>query len=406
MHFAIVTHGLPQANSLGGSMTCWSLMAQMLADGHQVTVVTLAYEDDDFTASADRRQTVLDAGAELRVLDVTYAELQPDMSAQGVERVFPTARLQPQMASLLRELRPDAAFVYHWDTLAATHGIGDIPRVAGVDDPWHLPNYRRWQQARPQPTLDYARWTWRTLRGRRPTIRAMVELLNDSDSACAFQSQTAADLRGAGARTCDYQRAPLLDPVAGAPRTANAASGRPRLLFGPSQLGATTTSAGLRFFATDVLPHLERALGIDSFDVRVVGRGAPPAELARLLPRPDIQVVGWVDLLADEFAAADIQLVVTPFVLGKRMRIIEGFAWSRCVVAHTAEAVNLPELVDGKNVLLGGSGETIAAALVGAVRDPQLRRRLGENARRTYEENFRPEVAARELIDRLAAAAR
>jgi hypothetical protein len=406
VHFAIVTHGLPQANSLGGSMTCWSLMAQMLADGHQVTVVTLAYEDDDFTASAVRRQMVLEAGADLRVLDVTYAELHPNMSAQGVERVFPTTRLQPQMASLLRDVRPDAAFVYHWDTLATTHGMVDIPRVAGVDDPWHLPNYRRWQTARPRPTLDYARWTWRTLRGSRPTIRAMVELLNDNNSACAFQSQTAADLRSAGATTCDYQRAPLLDPVAGAPRPRMEQGGRPRLLLGPSQLGATTTSAGLRFFATDVLPHLEREFGNDSFDVRVVGRGTPPPELARLLPRPNVEVLGWVDSLADEFGTADIQLVLTPFVLGKRMRIIEGFAWSRCVVAHTAEAVNLPELVDGENVLLGDSGERIAAAVVRAVGDPHLRRRLGENARRTYEQNFRPEVAARELIDRLAAVVR
>ena len=71
-----------------------------------------------------------------------------------------------------------------------------------------------------------------------------------------------------------------------------------------------------------------------------------------------------------------------------------------------AEAANLPELRDGVNCLLGGSGREIAEAIVRAVRDPELRLRLGRAARTTYEETFHPSVAGRAIVERLERLAR
>lgn len=397
--FALVVHGLPHPSAHGGAMTCWALLKELLGRGHDVAVVTLAYPDDELTRSEEGQALVRDTGATLTLVSLAPEDLA---TAQGSELAvaFPTLRLVPRVHGILEGLRPDAVFVYHWDSLAATHGLRRVPRLAGVDDPWHLPNRRRWEQARPAPTLSYLRWTWRTLRATAPVTRSMVALLNDCEDAGAFQAGTAAFLRTAGARRCDYLRAPLVDPCPGG--FERAAHPRPvRVVLGPSQLGATTTAAGLRFFARDVLPALERATRPKELEVHVIGRGQPPPELERLLPRPTVVMRGFVEPLERVFEEADMQLAPTPFVLGKRMRIVIGLAYSTCVVAHAAEAVNLPELVDGENVLIGCSGREIAEHIVRAARDPGLRRVLGRNGRTTYERSFHPSVAARELVERL-----
>jgi hypothetical protein len=397
--FALVTHGLPHPTAHGGAMTCWALQHELLDRGHEVAVVTLAYPGDELTHSAEAQALLRDTGATLDVEELDPGDLATGRGSE-LDVAFPTLRVAPRVARVLEQRRPDAVFVYHWDSLAATHGLRLAPRLAGVDDPWHLPNRRRWAQARPRPTLAYLRWTVRTLRAPGPVTRAMVALLNDCEGAGAFQSATAASLRRAGARRCDYLRAPLLDPSPGGLERPEH-DGPVRVLLGPSQLGATTTAAGLRFFARDVLPELERLTRPGELEVHVVGRGAAPPELERLLSHPLVVMRGFVDSLERVFTDADVQLAPTPFVLGKRMRIVVGFAYSTCVVAHAAEAANLPELVDGENVLLGPTGREIAQQLVRVARDGDLRRSIGRNGRRTYESNFHPSVAARELAERL-----
>jgi hypothetical protein len=381
-------------------MTCWALMLRILEEGHRATVISLAYPHDTFTPDPERQRLVRDRGAELVIVPVP-----PDLSGDPRSSLayLPTHQLQPQVAELLRTAAPDAAFVYHWDSLATTHGIRDVPRLAAVDDLVHLPNLRRWQSERPAPTRAYVLRSWSLLRGLAPQRRSMIMLLNDCAASCAFQADAAAWLRARGAGGCVYAPAPLMDPLpAGARLAADATrNGKPRILLGPSQLRATSTAAGLRLFAREILPRVEQALGREGFDVEVVGEGEPPPELARLLPHPAIHLRGRIEPADEEFSNADVQLVPTPFVLGKRVRIIVGFAFGCCVVAHTAEAVNLPELRDGDNALLGSTGAEIGDGVVRAVRDPELRERLGANARRTYEEHFHPRAAATALVRRL-----
>lgn len=407
MRFALVTHSLPQPNTNGGPMTCWAIMREMLDTGHGVSVVSLRYPNDPY-ADQGRQAAVRNQGAALVVLPVDDLPASP-AGARGPSArlavVFPTASLLSRLRSVLEEIAPDAILVYHWDTLAATHGLAIAPRMGVVDDPWHLPNLERWKATRPRPSRSYLQWSLATLRGIRPTTRAMVELLQGCDASGCFQAQAAAWLREKGARGCEYLPASVVDPCGPdwETRRREAQQQALRILLGPSSLGATSTRAGLRLFATRILPKLERELGPDGFEAHIVGDGEPPAELARLLPRRTVKLRGRVEPPDAEFLAADIQLVPTPFVLGKRVRIIVGFAFGCCVVAHSAEAVNLPEIVHGENSLLAPDGEGIARELVRAARDPGLRRSLGAKARRTYEERFHPRTAAARVVDRLVA---
>jgi glycosyltransferase involved in cell wall biosynthesis len=156
-------------------------------------------------------------------------------------------------------------------------------------------------------------------------------------------------------------------------------------------------------FAREVLPALERELGTEAFEVRVVGEGEPPPELAR--PHPSVTLTGRIEPADDEFRSADVQLVPTPFALGKRVRIIVGWSFGCPVVAHQAEAGPLPELREGENALLAGNGRGLAEALARLARDETLRRRIAEGGRQTYEQIFAPAVAARPIVERLTALA-
>jgi len=154
-------------------------------------------------------------------------------------------------------------------------------------------------------------------------------------------------------------------------------------------------------FAREILPRLERELGPEKFEVRVVGEGEPPPELARMLPRSSVKLCGRIEPADPEFLSADVQLVPTPFVLGIRLRIIVGFSFGCCVVAHTNDALNIPEMVHEENALLASDGPGLAEAVIRAVREPELRARIGANARRTYERYSTPEVAAAPIVAEL-----
>jgi glycosyltransferase involved in cell wall biosynthesis len=419
MHFALVTHGLPQPSSNGGPMTCWAITQALLKAGHRVSIVSLSYPGDAFDTQ-ERRDAISALGADLARVDTSVAPTLPAgaprsfshrirRSARSLLRpdlsdFFPTVHLAPRMQRELERIGPDAAFVYHWDTLASVHGLDKFPRMAGVGDPWHLPSLRRWQAARPRPALSYLIWTLYTFRDFVHCPKSMVKLLNECEACGCFQADAAAQLRKQGARHCTYLRSPIADVCGSAwseLRRAMPKGDRPRILLGPSTLTTTATSAGIRLFAREILPRLENELGPEGFEVHVVGEGEPPPELARMLPRPSIKLRGRVEPADEEFLAADIQLVPTPFVLGIRLRIVAGFSFGCCVVAHNSESVNVPEMAHEQNSLLASDGPGLAAAIVRAIRDPALRDRLRTNARQTYESCFSPEAAAKPIVEEL-----
>jgi glycosyltransferase involved in cell wall biosynthesis len=117
-------------------------------------------------------------------------------------------------------------------------------------------------------------------------------------------------------------------------------------------------------------------------------------------------MVGQVEPATEEFLRCDVLLVPTPIRLGIRVRILTGFATGSCIVAHTANSLGIPELIDGKNALLGSTGPQLAAAVLRASADSALRAQLRREARRTYEQCFSLETAGRLIVDELEQVAR
>jgi hypothetical protein len=315
-----------------------------------------------------------------------------------------TRLVRADVIALLEREHADAVLLYHWDCVATLHGWRGIPKLGVVGDPWHLPALRSWQHTRPRLlSLNYWKRTLAVTAGRWLQPRAMARLLEDCDACGTFQYAETEAFRRMGVTNCAYYRTAVSYPApAGEAPQPTQAIVQPRtILLGPSNLEATSTRHGLMLFATEILPVLERELGPDGFCVRVVGEGNPPLELARLLPRSSVVLTGRIEPPDDEFRRCAVQLVPTPFVLGIRVRIITGMAFGCCIVAHRSEAANIPELVDGRNCFLADTGAALAMKIVAALRQPALRKEIGRNARRDYENQFAPPVAVKPVLQTL-----
>ncbi|MGH3103388.1 MAG: glycosyltransferase family 4 protein, partial [Gaiellaceae bacterium] len=206
-----------------------------------------------------------------------------------------------------------------------------------------------------------------------------------------------------GAAGCRYLRTPVPDPVGPDWRAERdrVAAVKPRILL-VGHLKGVVTLEGLRTFAREILPRLERALGPDGFEVRVAGGYDAPPELLRLLDRPSVRLLGHVEGAEEEFKSAHVLLVPNSISLGVRVRVVTAFSFGTAVVSHEANARGIPELDHGTNALIGRSGKALADEVLRAVADGGLRRRIEAGARDTYERLFAPEVSVGEIAETLA----
>jgi glycosyltransferase involved in cell wall biosynthesis len=424
MHVGFLTHCLPVPDANGGASTCWALLHALRDAGHETALYYLREPYDQ--SDTPERLTLLEPLIEALVtLPVPPPPAGPgwDQASWGAKLVrvlrdecwqppmallFPSALLRAPLEEALGRVKPDVLFIYHWAAAAVAYGWHHAPKLIITGDLSHRPTFCRWRQLPIRPSAAYAKRTLFALRDRLHHPRVMTALLNEADAGGSFGAYDAAWLRRHGATQSRYFRTPLVD-TAGPDwqaRRAAVTNARPKILIGISALSSTSTAASLRFFATAIFPILERELGREGFEVHVIGRGEPPAEVARLSGHPAIKIRGYVDDLEPEWYSADVVLVPTPIFLGFRVRILTAFAYGCCVVAHTNERINVPEIVHGENALLAGDGAGLAREVIRALRDAALRRRLGEAARRTYEERFSVRSAGEPIVaelERLAA---
>ena len=166
---------------------------------------------------------------------------------------------------------------------------------------------------------------------------------------------------------------------------------------------ATGNTFGGWLLGTEVVPALDRLLG-DDYEVKLYGAGrfSPPVE--RALEHPRVENLGFVDDIDAELQAAKVFLLCNnwnrDFVVG-HTRILHAWSLGSCLVAHRNMAVAMPEIVHGENALLGATGEELAEHTAAACGDDALRRRIVEGGRRTWEQEFRPEVVVKRIVDRI-----
>ncbi|MCD0422664.1 glycosyltransferase [Rubrivivax sp. JA1024] len=171
------------------------------------------------------------------------------------------------------------------------------------------------------------------------------------------------------------------------------------ILGGMGTLHATGSRIGLEFFAREVYPHLIRQLADHDWCINFYGRGQIPIPLQQIADAPHIRLRGFVDDIEGEILDNDVFLFCNnagPYE-GAYTRVALAFCAGRCLVGHTKLSASMLEVENGKNALLGSSGAEIANLTTAALRDPELRRRVGSAARETYQTRFAPARVAGEL---------
>ena len=428
MHIAVVVENIPDPATGGGAITAWTLTKFLAGRKHWVTNVLILQRStlDDpvaqmrMKALADLDVDVIPVTVDLpdtsgvphnsdlpnRLVAAVHRTLQPTL-----ENYYPWVSLAPKIEEILRGVQPDVILAYHWKATAATHGLNVAPRFAMLGDPEPLVHrframihgHETERTATRQPL--YGRLLSKVttfVNGRRHPAR-MMQLLSGCEAVGFFAAHHAEWVRKNGVPACLYLRTPVPD-VTGPEWESLRSIGLPRhkpkiLMIG--HLKGTATLSGLYLFAEEILPLLEERLGPGGFEVHVVGDYALPPDLARLLAKPSVRLRGHVEPADQEFLSSDVLLVPTPIELGCRVRILVGWSFGCCVVAHEANAHGIPEMVHEKNALVASDGQGLADGIIRALRDSSTRRRLGVNGRRTYEQEFAPSVAGARIAAEL-----
>ncbi len=142
---------------------------------------------------------------------------------------------------------------------------------------------------------------------------------------------------------------------------------------------------GMQRFAELIWPRIKAAIP----ETVIYSIGAhPPEELRRLAERDtDFRVLGFIDDIRPYVARAAVYVVPIHVGGGTRVKILDAMAMAKAIVSHPVGAEGL-EVTHGKDLLIAEEPEEFADAVVSLITNPELRKRLGRNARDTVEAKY------------------
>jgi glycosyltransferase involved in cell wall biosynthesis len=407
-----VIGGIPSLGHSGSTLASWTIVESLLGAGHDVTAVLCpaGYLLDETVP--ERIAALERLGADVRVVEVpdpgpvSRARFARSLLAPSDADLLPATRAADGVRAALGEI--DVGMAFGIEAIAATAGYDRAPFLAVLS---HPPGVPRSLRLRYDPVRRSAVARASELSFLAHANRRTAHLLRGFASAGVFSGHHAEWARRHGVRAW-YAHYPMPD-LAGADwrekRTAGQAEpGPPRILM-IGHLRGIGTISGFHLFVPEILPTLTRELGPDGFEVHLVGGQDPPAQFADGLRHPAVRLRGQISSPEHEFFSAHVLLAPNPTTTGASARILSGLTFGSCIVAHTDSVVGIPELDHGRNSLMAADGAGLARLTLTALRDRELRDRLGDKARALYESSFSPPVAAGRIVEeleRLATASR
>ena len=266
----------------------------------------------------------------------------------------------------------------HVDWLETGLGLGRrrrVPRVAVAIDELSKPARRRFEQAQGRRMRAMAWLTWRA------SVAVQRRVCGGYDAMLAMSEQDRQALSavnpGLAARVLPF---PVLIDAA---LPDDARRERNHLLFVGAMNRDVNIAAAIHL-CRDILPLVRGEFP----DVRLTIAGAAPAErVRRLACGAGIEVTGFVGDLASYYARATV--FVSPLQIGGGIisKNLDAMAAGCPVVTSTIGNEGIGA-TPGTHLLTADGGDAFARAVIAALRDGALRRRLAERARDFVRERF------------------
>jgi len=146
-------------------------------------------------------------------------------------------------------------------------------------------------------------------------------------------------------------------------------------------------------FCGDVLPLIRSEF--PGTELLIVGSNPPPpvVDLGKI---PGVTVTGFVPDIRPYMAQSSVYIVPLRLGVGIRGKILEAWGMEMAVVSTSIGCAGL-RCEDGLNLLVADAPEAFAGHVVALLKDPERRRRLGQEGRKTAEQFYGWERSARQL---------
>lgn len=381
-----LTPEVPEPGGTGGAIRAYHLLLGLLRRGLHPVVVAPAYPEQ-----IERAAATAEAGVELALVPRPPSQAREALSAHlrhpalagafaarpflGWQADVFWTELAPTVQAQLRTA-PQVAVIEHdfcvrWSrALPAALPVG----LASHNATWVQLHRDAQHAAQPRRALlaaDAARYR-RLVRSAMPRFSWWSAVSDGDADALRALGSGAVHLAPNGADT-----SALADVPAGGGEAGS-------LLF-CGTLSYPPNADAVRWLVRDILPRVRAEE--PRARLTVVGRGAP-ADVERLVADAvGVELLGWVEDLRPVFEASAVALAPLRSGGGTRLKVVEALGAGRATVATTIGAEGL-DVQDGVHLLLADDPDAFARAVVGLLRDPAARSRLGAAGRRQAAELY------------------
>lgn len=318
---------------------------------------------------------------------------------------YPSVLFGPVVQARIHENKSDIVFIF-WNSegVAATYGLRELPKFVYYGVPDHLPGLARLEN----PML----FAQKSNRFRVAIQRRMLQwfemehlrLMGDCDVLANICAEHAGYYFRKGHPHSIYIQNMWPEFERSVELVNDQETNTKAKIVGSlGTLHTTGNTYGLKFIGEALLPRLTEKLGPGGYEIHIFGKGKLHPVIDKLLRVPQVQLRGWVEDIDSEIASAQVFLVannIGPY-RGSYTRIFHAWSLKKCCVAHRYQVIANPEMIHGENVLLGETPDEIAELIAQAVRQPTLRRKIGEGGWQTFKKYFTPDVVAGRLIQEM-----
>lgn len=318
---------------------------------------------------------------------------------------YPAIKLRPVIEKRIAEFGADAILIF-WDPagLAASYQVG-VPKLAY----YGMPDYAAVKARLEDGDLFGVKLSPL----RRALVMAGIQAREKHQLTLMMDCQTAANICAEHAdfyRECGHPHSiyvPNMYPAIHRDSTgvcpSSRMNGKAKIFGSMGYMGATGNTYGFKCIGEEIVPRLDALLGREAYEIHVFGSGEPVPAVRAALNVPNIKMRGWVEDIDSEIQSADVFLVAnnTGRYKGSHTRFLHAWSLGACCVSHTYNQRANPEMIHGENVLMGETADGIVHCVVEAIKNPELRAKIGADGRRAYETHFTPTVVVERLVKEL-----